>query len=408
MLLVQEYLLDHSLGDLAKDHGVYASFSKSGHKASFNYDMIEAKESDPLACQCRGLILSAKDGRSFLDQSIRVNSKDSYDNVIMGETLVLARSFDRFFNYGQGFAANIDFNSPGLKIYEKLDGSLIIFYYDRFAEQWNAATRAVPEADLLMDNKIYTFRGLFEKALKNTSGLNFDDFCKILNKNYTYMFELTTPLNEMVVKYSDYSVTLLGARNLFDGLEIQPEAISVGIPVVKSYPISSKDDLIKWVSDLDLTHEGVVVRDNSFNRVKIKSPAYCAAHRLRDSLGASPRNIMEIILLEQDDDAIPFLPEEIIKNLKVIKKGLQLAIKDHELVFKDLLALELKNKKDFAITVMALAAARDNKLWTAPFYKMYEGKVLNMKDFIAQNRKDGNWGSSFIDKLLELSKSYSI
>ncbi len=66
MLLVQKYLETHSFANLAAEHGVYASFSKSGHKFSLNYDQIEAKESDPLAQECRGLILSALDGTSYL------------------------------------------------------------------------------------------------------------------------------------------------------------------------------------------------------------------------------------------------------------------------------------------------------------------------------------------------------
>ena len=61
MLLVQKFLETKTFGDLARDHGVYASFSKSGHKFSLNYDQIEARESDPLSQQCRGLILALKE-----------------------------------------------------------------------------------------------------------------------------------------------------------------------------------------------------------------------------------------------------------------------------------------------------------------------------------------------------------
>ena len=82
MLLVQEYLMTHTFGDLAKEHGVYASFSKSGHKFSLNYDQIEARESDPLAQECRGLILAGEDGRVFPSQQI--NGRANYDDVIPG------------------------------------------------------------------------------------------------------------------------------------------------------------------------------------------------------------------------------------------------------------------------------------------------------------------------------------
>src|SRR6516164_7074104 len=132
MLLVQKFLETHSFGDLAKEHGVYASFSKSGHKWSLNYDQIEAKESDPLSQETRGLILAAEDGKSFLSQAVMLNGKLSYDHIIPGKTKILAFPMKRFFNYGQGCAVNIDWSDPNLAVLEKLDGTLCIVYFDPF------------------------------------------------------------------------------------------------------------------------------------------------------------------------------------------------------------------------------------------------------------------------------------
>jgi hypothetical protein len=56
------------------------------------------------------------------------------------------------------------------------------------------------------------------------------------------------------------------------------------------------------------------------------------------------------------------------------------------------------DKKTFAILV-----TQNKQLWSAPFFQMFDGKSSNMKDFIKKNRdKTGNWGNSFLDKLLEL------
>ena len=187
-LLVQEYLENHTFGDLARDHGVYASFSKSGHKFSLNYDQIEAKESDPLAQECRGLVLAAEDGKSFLSQGVVVNGKMSYEQVSPGATRILAYPMKRFFNHGQGSAAEINWSDPKLSVLEKLDGTLCIVYYDLFTDKWCVATRSVSEADLLMDNGIYTFRTLFEKALAETTGYEFNVFTRYLDKSHTYCF----------------------------------------------------------------------------------------------------------------------------------------------------------------------------------------------------------------------------
>ena len=123
-LLVQEFLETHSFKELQEQHGVYASFSKSARKFSLNYDQIEAKESDPLAQECRGLILALEFGQFV--QGIEINGRMNYDHITPGATRILAFPMRRFFNYGQGSAAQIDWSDKNLSILEKLDGTLVI------------------------------------------------------------------------------------------------------------------------------------------------------------------------------------------------------------------------------------------------------------------------------------------
>lgn len=424
MLLVQQFLQNKSFGDLVKEHGVYASFSKSGHKFSLNYDQIEAKESDPLAQECRGLVLAAEDGRSFLSQAVPVNTKLSYDNVTPGNTKVLAYPMRRFFNHGQGCAAEVNWSDPKLSVLEKLDGTLCILYYDVFSLQWCVATRSVPEADLLMDNGIFTFRTLFEKALKDTCGLSFDEFTSNLSKFVTYCFELTTPYNRIVVNYPDCHITLLAARRLYKNhlgeeySEFDLQSLYsknpvdwtdkkfdlCKVPIVKAYTYTSVSELLDWVSSLNpMDHEGVVVMDSQFNRIKVKNAAYVAYNKARDSLATSERNCLELILQEKDDDVKSFLPEEIVKNLEKIKIGFVKAVKlyddSYQKALQEANAIAPGDKKTFAILV-----TKDKSLWSAPFFQIFDGKASSMKDFIQRNRKDGTWSDSFLDKLLEISK----
>lgn len=441
MLLVQKFLENKTFGDLAKEHGVYASFSKSGHKWSLNYDQIEAKEVDPLSQECRGLVLSSEDGLIF--QGIEINGKMNFDHICPGKTRILSYPMKRFFNHGQGSAAPIDWSDPKLAILEKLDGTLCIVYFDPFTNQWCVATRSVPEADLLMDNGLFTFRTLFEKALQETCGKDFTQFTSGLNHKITYCFELTTPYNRIVVHYPQSRVTLLAARMLYgdysefdlqdlggmgwvpyekldkatlealDG-EVIKEALVrkpfdlYGVPVVQAHTYTSVSELVDWVSSLNpMEHEGVVVRDSQFNRIKVKNAAYVAYNKVRDALGTSERNCLEIILQEKDDDVIPFLPEEIVKNLLKIKAGLQVVIKQHD---DNYLAAKAQadailpgDKKTFAILV-----TKNKELWTSPFFSIFDGKATNMKDFIQKNRKEGTWSNGFLDKLLELSKNSTV
>jgi hypothetical protein len=403
MLLVQKYLETHSFGDLAREHGVYASFSKSGHKFSLNYDQIEAKESNPLAQECRGLVLALEDGRPiFADMT---SGKPNRDNMIPCSTTILAYPMNRFFNHGQGSAANIDWSDPNLAILEKLDGTLCIVYYDPFTYKWCVATRSVPEADLFMDNGVFTFRTLFEKACQDTLGYAFEQLTEKLDARFTYCFELTTPYNRIVVNYPHNRITLLAARNLDTLQEVNPRELQLDVPVVEAHTYTTVSELLDWVSSLNpMEHEGVVVRDANFNRIKVKNAAYVAYNKVRDALGTSERNCMELILAEKDDDVIPMLPEEIVKNLLKIKSGLQVALKlydDHYVAVKaEADSVNLGDKKTFAILV-----TQNKNMWHAPFFQMFSGKAQNMKDFIAKSRKDGTWGDSFLDKILELSKN---
>src|SRR6478609_5767270 len=105
-LLVQQFLREGgSPEQLLASHGVRAKAYNG--KVSFVYDQLAARNDDPLACQCRGLVLRE------------------------GSWEILARPFDRFFNHGQAEAASIDWATARFE--EKLDGTLLIVYWDPLA-----------------------------------------------------------------------------------------------------------------------------------------------------------------------------------------------------------------------------------------------------------------------------------
>ncbi|MEK6883239.1 MAG: hypothetical protein AABY22_26670, partial [Nanoarchaeota archaeon] len=115
MLNIQKYLLTHSLNDLQVEHGVYTRWStKNPCKFSLNYDQLEVTDSEIISQECRGLVLEC-------------NSSVAGNNfVTVGTTKILAHGMNRFFNHGQGAAANVNFSDPETKILEKLDGTLLI------------------------------------------------------------------------------------------------------------------------------------------------------------------------------------------------------------------------------------------------------------------------------------------
>ena len=407
MLLVQEFLQNHSFKELQEQHGVYASFSKSGHKFSLNYDQIEAKEADPLAQECRGLVLACEDGHSLIEARQAQTPGVEFDRftICPGKTKILAFPMKRFFNHGQGCCAPINWNDPKLAVLEKLDGTLCIVYYDPFTKQWCVATRSVPEADLLMDNGIFTFRTLFEKALKETTILTFEQFSEKLDTDLTYCFELTTPYNRIVVDYKNNGITLLAVRDLKTGLEVYPDQCDLIksniVPCVEAHTYTTINELVDWVSSLNpLEHEGVVVRDVNFNRIKVKNAAYVAASKIRESLATSPRNCLELILLGKDDDAASFLPQEIQANLVSLKEKFVLWLKRQENLTQTIIEEARSvapDKKTFALTVQ-----KHKPDVPAALFAIYDGKANSIKSFIDNNRKEGTWSNSFIDKILSV------
>lgn len=393
-LLVQEFLETHSFKELEDQHGVFATLSKCKTFCTLNYGMIEAKNDDKLAQQCRGTIISKLDG-SKIDEASP-----------LGETAIFSLGFYRFFNDGQGAAASIDWNDPNLKIYNKEDGTCIFVWHNPFTNKWNVSTRGSPEADVPLDsNKNMTFRSLFEHTLSRNYGTSFDDFTSRLDTNNTYIFELCTVYNKIVVNYSESKIFFIGARNLRTLREynIEDPIFDIQLPNIPRpivYSFKNASDIANYVSSKNASeHEGVVVLDSNFSRVKIKNPMHGLASRARDSLGTSDRNCMECILLGKDDDLIPLLPQEIVDNLLSIKAKYAAWIRAQEClyaqVYAEAMAIMPGDKKTFALTLDKYPEA-----YRAAFFNTFAGKCSSIKDFIDKAKKEGTWPNSTLDNIL--------
>jgi len=314
---------------------------------------------------------------------------------------------NRFFNYGQGSAADVNFFDLKLRVMEKMDGTLTILYFDRFASEWHVATRAVPEANLEIESGFYTFRTLFEKALADMGVFkDFTSFVSKLDKEITYCFELTSPFNRIVVDYYDTRLTFLAARKVSDLTELDISQLSIGIPHVRTYSLSDINDIVNWVFEQSpLEHEGVVVMDSKFHRIKVKNASYVAFNRARDVLGTSERNCLELVLARNEDDIIPVLPPEIVDRILNIKRRINVVINYYDRTFNYLKGkadlINKGDKKTFALLVKDV-----NGIWSAPMFTMFDGKASTMSGFIEINRKNGTWSNSFLDKLLALCEHH--
>jgi hypothetical protein len=341
---VQDYLLKHSLSDLYRTHGVRHSIN--AHKIGLNYHQIKARPSDPLACQCRGLILQ------------HYHSEVNWDDVI-GETSIMAWPFNRFFNSHDDQVAPIDWTTA--VAHEKLDGTLGVFYYDWTLQKWCVGTRNAPNGNFSTNAfNALTARGLFEKGLLRETGLEIEEFGERLDPKHlrTWMFEITSPVNKLVVQYDDFGVTALGCRFLETGEEQDPRPYvePLGCPVAATYDLRTFDQVVQFVQSRSPDeHEGVVVVDATFNRMKVKSTKHTLANHIQMSLSSSPKKIAALVLAETWDDISGPLPDYLRKQGDLMQAAFGAIVSRNVKIFEEV-SREVENldpseqRKAFAIT----------------------------------------------------------
>ena len=230
------------------------------------YNQLECSFTNPEVCECRGLILdTAEDWR------------------------VVAYPFRKFQNSDHALADKINWNTA--RVQEKLDGSIISLYYYFKAREWQISTSGCPDGFNQIDDSGITFRDLVLDCL-DKQGLR----RQYWDPYFTYVFELTSPLNRVVVDHKEAKLTLIGVRSNVNFCEVATNDLGrLHLcfhgnlpPIVQEYPLSDLDSCLKAAEKLNpLEHEGYVVVDANFNRVKVKSPAYVAIHHIKDSCSLS-------------------------------------------------------------------------------------------------------------------------
>ena len=179
-----------SLDSLLEEHQLKTDM-KDG-LVLLNYD-FKAMKSHPLVQECRSLILE----------------EGTWDVVSM--------AFPRFFNSGEGTAAEIDWATAYAE--DKIDGSLLQLFY--YKGKWRCSTRGkLDAAGGLGDSSVYeTFADLFWTVLATYT----TDFDKDLSTLHNYVFELVSPWNRIVTVYEEPALYLLTARSIKRMDEVHPE-----------------------------------------------------------------------------------------------------------------------------------------------------------------------------------------
>jgi hypothetical protein len=334
MLEVQRYLQSgKTLADLTQEFGIVCRPHDSLPLVILNYDQIESKpKSHRIVRECRALVLHAED----------------YS--------IVAKSFNRFFNWGELAEEMDSFDFNNFIVHSKEDGSLALLYY--YNNAWHANTRGSFAVDK-MQHQQFTWRQGMLSALGLAS---LDQLEGIFDSAITYVCEFCSPWNKVVRQYEPQMFLLTAFRGetelSHDEVDRELDRILQYIPALNMkrpnrFEFHSIDEIQQFLQEqvaTDPTFEGVVISDCHGNRWKIKNPGYLALHRLRgegDNL-FNPKNLLPFVLSGEESELLTYFPE--------VKEAFYACKDKVDSYFKQLLEVWRQNwqievQKDFALAI---------------------------------------------------------
>ena len=254
--------------------------------AIFNY-RIEADFTNPVVQEARGIIINL----------------DTLD--------VVCWPFRKFGRYDEPYADNIDWSTA--KVQEKIDGSIIKLWFNELIGEWQFSSNSMFRTEDAPIDQI-SGRTLMDiiretpeyKGFDAEKGSFFHE--KELDKSTTYILELTSPENHVVVPYNDYHLRHIGTRNNITGEESRGY---IGLSVPIEYDIQTIQDCLSFVTRMNkntetgkissVTSEGFVVVDGNWNRVKVKTSEYMIMHHLVSITKESKKQLVELLLNDNLD-----------------------------------------------------------------------------------------------------------
>ena len=370
MMRVQTYLKEHGIEKLQEEFSIIVTDYPD--RVILNYNQIDSPRFNPICDECRALILR----------------KPDYS--------VLARSFDRFYNVGEGEAWKI-FPISEARVDEKLDGSLISVYWD--GEDWCVSTRkrAYAEGTTVWGQ---TFRELFDSAkdaeklwdfLKNTFTL----------PNCTWIFELTSPENRIVTRYEETNISLIGVRDNesgdeWDGKQLDSIAQEMGVKRPRPYKFYTMDETIAAAKSLEIMEEGFVLvvetPQGSHARLKCKNEKFVAIAHMRENGQISPRRVLTLVMANEHLEYLGYFPED--KHYFDFVEKVYREATDRIALLRDE-HLGIEDQKEFALTIIPKTVYSFEK---GVLFRCKKGE--NMRDIL------NNLGAKRLAKSLDLRKQF--
>jgi hypothetical protein len=273
----------------------------------------------------------------------------------------VCRPFKKFFNIQEDNASIIDWSSA--RVQDKLDGSILKAWW--YNGRWNISTNGMIDShEAITTSNLYSFYQLFLMAGGNDLPYN------MMNKDKTYIFELVSPFQKIVIPYKDSKLYHIGTINNETGQEFNED---IGVEKPKEFRCNNEIEVLKATEKMPFTEEGYVVVDKYWNRVKVKSPEYIKAHRAVG--GCLTRNrILETILSGEQSEILSYFPEytnDFIKIDNMLLKLINKIVNEIEV----LMSYKHLNRREFSEHCLKT---------TIPMigFKFYENKYIDVNKFI--------------------------
>ena len=262
---------------------------------------------------------------------------------------LISRPYQKFFNVGEKKETQLDkinLYEPHV-VLEKLDGSMIRPIPT--ADGFRLATKA-GVTDVSMNAEVF----IADKS-------EYSEFIQLMiyNVRATPIFEWISRKNRIVVDYPEDNLILTAVRDTVSG-EYVPYQTLVGwgsyfkIPVVKAIDGLSVQNIELFVNQIREWEgtEGVVLRFDSGQMLKIKSEDYILRHRSKDAI-SQEKNVIQVLLDDATDDLIPLLTPEDADRIKRFHRAFHASLEDVATDLHDQYqSLNKKGtQKDFAMVV---------------------------------------------------------
>lgn len=222
---------------------------------------------------------------------------------------LISRPYHKFFNAGEREETQINkinLYEPHI-VLEKLDGSMV---------------RTIPTPEGF---RLATKSGITDTSMNAEVFIadkpNYREFILKTLQSHTHIFEWVSRKDRVVIDYPEDNLILTGVRSIITGAYISHDIMKdvadyYNIPVIKAVnglPTQNINLFVDTVREWD-DGEGVVLRFDTGNMVKVKSKDYVLKHSSKETLRYE-KNVIALIIQESVDDVIPLLTPEDAKKL---------------------------------------------------------------------------------------------